>query len=102
MKTKNPSACRNRIEPYIQIVRRSSTGVIAWNDCPTIRRMLIRVCAVWPCAASALILCDGAGGEEGPCPSDGFGQRASSRVGSTWYYGQVGEGLPWAQSPRSM
>ena len=60
MKTKNPSACRNRIEPYIQTVRRRSTRVIAWNDCPTIVRILIRGCVVRLCPVMAYPLVSGA------------------------------------------
>ena len=32
MKTKNPSACSSRIEPYIHSTRRRSTADIARND----------------------------------------------------------------------
>jgi hypothetical protein len=39
----------NKIEPYIQVVRRRSTRDIAWNDCPTIVRILIRGRVAWLC-----------------------------------------------------
>src|ERR1700684_3601585 len=32
MKTKNPTACIARIEPYMAVTRRRSTGVIAASD----------------------------------------------------------------------
>src|SRR5580658_2015217 len=53
MKTKNPSACSSRIEPYIASVRRRSTGLMPWKDCRIILRMFTPVRGVTLCVAIA-------------------------------------------------